>query len=182
MSAWTQSLPANPAIDLTPRESWYALATLSRHERVVAHEMECRGVSTFLPTISEIHRWSDRRKKVEAPLFPGYLFVHSPMSPHVRRAAMFARGAIGFVAMRGEPLSIPEEEIEGVRRLLDSDVKCSPYPFLKTGQRVRVRGGALDGVEGHLIRREGEKTLVISIEAIARSVALHLDGYAIEVV
>ena len=144
--------------------------------------MTYRGVSTFLPTITEIHHWSDRRKKVEVPLFPGYIFVHAVMSAYVRRSGMSARGAVRFLTMHGEPVAIPENEIKDIRTLLASHEKCSPYPFLKVGQRVRVRGGALDGIEGRLVRHEGEKTLVISIEAISRSVALHIDGYDLDVV
>ncbi len=144
--------------------------------------MTYRGVSTFLPTITEVHHWSDRRKKVEVPLFPGYIFVQAVMSARVRRSGMCARGAVGFLAIHGEPVPIPENEINDIRTLLASHEKCSPYPFIKVGQRVRVRGGALDGIEGRLTRREGETTLVISIEAISRSVALHIDGYDLDVV
>lgn len=175
------AIPAVDPIDPISYERWYALATLSRHERVVAHEMTYRGVSTFLPTLTEIHHWSDRRKKVEVVLFPGYVFVHAIMSLYVRRSATFARGAMGFVAMQGEPVPIPDDQIEDIRRLLASDAKCSPCPFLKIGQQVRVRGGALHGLEGRLVRREGEKALVISVEAISRSVVLHIDGYDLDV-
>lgn len=163
-----------------PLHGWYALATLSRHERVVASELENRGIDAFLPTVTEIHRWSDRRKKVEVPLFPGYVFVQAAMTSVVRRAAICARGVLGFVTMNGEPLSIPEEEIIGIRQLLASEVPCAPYPFLKVGQRVRVRGGALDGIEGRLVRAENDHRLVVSIDAISRSVALHIDGYDLE--
>jgi transcription termination/antitermination protein NusG len=163
-----------------PLPSWYALATLSRHERVVALELENRGIDAFLPTVTEIHRWSDRRKKVEVPLFPGYIFVQTAMTSVVRRAAICARGVMGFVTMNGEPLPVPEEEIIGIRQLLASEIPCAPYPFLKVGQRVRVRGGALDGIEGCLVRAEGDHKLVVSIDAISRSVALHIDGYDLE--
>ena len=162
--------------------SWYALATLSRQERVVASELESRGIDAYLPTITEIHRWSDRRKKVEVPLFPGYVFMQSAMTPVVRRSAICARGVVGFVTMHGEPLPIPEEEIAGIRQLLAGEMPCAPYPFLKVGQRVRVRGGALDGIEGCLVRAEGSRKLVVSIDAISRSLALHIDGYDLEAI
>jgi len=174
------SLQFESLANAVPLPSWYALATLSRHERVVASELENRGIDAFLPTVTEIHRWSDRRKKVEVPLFPGYVFVQAAMTSVVRRAAICARGVLGFVTMNGEPLPIPEEEIIGIRQLLASEVPCAPYPFLKVGQRVRVRGGALDGIEGCLVRAEGDHKLVVSIDAISRSVALHIDGYDLE--
>ena len=130
--------------------------------------------------MTEVHRWSDRRKKVEVPIFAGYVFVHASMSAQVRRSATCVRGAMGFVSMQGEPVSIPDEQVQDIRRLLGSQAECSPYPFLKVGQRVRVRGGALDGIEGRLVRSEGDRRLVVSIEAISRSVALHIDGYDLE--
>ena len=120
--------------------------------------------------------------KVEVPLFPGYVFVQAAMTSVVRRAAICARGVLGFVTMHGEPLPIPDEEITGVRQLLASEIPCSPYPFLKVGQRVRVRGGALDGIEGCLVRAEGDHKLVVSINAVSRSVALHIEGYDLEAI
>jgi transcription termination/antitermination protein NusG len=161
---------------------WYALATLSRHERVVAQELKNRGIDVFLPTITETHRWSDRRKKMEVPLFPGYIFVRALMSAMLRRSAICARGVLGFVTMHGEPLPVPDRELDDIKRLLASQFPCATHPFLKIGQRVRVRGGALDGIEGHLVRFDGGCKLVVSVEAISRSVALHIDGYDFDVI
>ena len=159
---------------------WYAIATMSRHERMVARQLEHQAIDTFLPTFAEIHRWSDRRKKVELPLFPGYLFVRARLSPQVRRSVLFARGTAGFITMGGDPVPVPDEQIEGVQKLLASTLQFQPHPFLKVGQRVRVRGGSLDGVEGILVRRNGEHGLVISIDAISRSLSLCVKGYDIQ--
>jgi transcription antitermination factor NusG len=167
---------------LPETSSWYALKTMSRHERVVCYELETQGVTTFLPSVTEVHRWSDRRKKVERPLFPGYLFVHGSMSPQVRRAVLFSRGVAGFITMSGEPVPIPDEQIETVHRLLANDIPCAAHPFLRIGQRVRVRGGALDGVEGILTGFNGSKGLVVSVESIQRSLAVRIEGYDVEVV
>lgn len=153
---------------------------MSRHERLVAQQLEHHAISTFLPTFTEIHRWSDRRKKVELPLFPGYVFVHAVLSPQVRRSVFLARGTAGFITMGGEPVPVPDEQIEGVQKVLANKVPCQAHPFLKIGQRVRVRGGALDGVEGILIRGNGENGLVISIDAISRSLVLRIEGYDVQ--
>lgn len=160
---------------------WYALTTMSRHERIAAYHLRTHGIATFFPTVTEIHRWTDRRKQVEMPLFPGYLFIHALLSQQIRRIVLLARGIAGFVAMGGEPVAIPDEQIVSVERLLASHLRCSPYPFLKIGQRIRVRGGALDGIEGVLVRVEGEKALVVRVEAISRSLAVRLEGYDIQV-
>jgi len=180
LNAFLNSLAATVESLPSPAANWYALATLSRFERIVAQDVAKRGINTFLPTITEVHRWSDRRKKVEVPIFAGYVFVYACMSAQVRRSATCTRGAMGFVTMQGEPVSIPNEQMQAIQKLLGSRAECSPYPFLKIGQRVRVRGGALDGIEGRLVRSEGDRKLVVSIEAISRSLALHIDGYDLE--
>src|SRR5258708_12454115 len=111
---------------------------MSRHERFVAHQLETEGVTTFLPTFTEIHRWSDRRKKVELPLFSGYLFLHAVMSPQVRQSVLFARATAGFITMGGKPIPVPHEEIESVQNLLTTNVPCRPHPFLNLPQPLHV--------------------------------------------
>jgi transcription antitermination factor NusG len=155
---------------------------VSRHERFVAKEVEIRGVETFLPTTTEVHVWSDRRKKVEVPLFPGYLFIRANLSPAIHRAVLFARGVVDFIAMGGEPIPIPAEQIANIQRLLATNSRCMGHPFLKIGERVRIRGGALDGVEGILSRVDGGTRLVVSIDGINRSLAMRLEGYELEAV
>jgi transcription antitermination factor NusG len=160
--------------------NWYAVQTMSRHERLVAFQLDSQGVTTFLPTLTEVHHWSDRRKKVEVPLFPGYLFVHASLSPQVRRTVSYARGVAGFITMGGDPVPVPNEQIESVQKLLANDIPCEQHPFLKVGQRVRIRGGALEGVQGTLLAHNGHKGLVVSIDGIQRSLAICIEGYDVE--
>jgi transcriptional antiterminator NusG len=160
---------------------WYAVQTRSRHERVVAAQLREQGVSTFLPMITRIQRWSDRRKLVEFPLFSGYVFVHEEASPQIRRIVLFARGVARFVAMRGEPLPIPDEQIDNIKGLLAKNIRCAAHPFLKVGERVRIRGGSLEGLEGILVAHNGDRKLVISVETIERSFSIRIDGYDVEV-
>src|SRR2546427_5660065 len=115
---------------------WYAVRTRSRHERVVAAQLREQDVSTFLPMITRIQRWSDRRKLVEFPLFSGYVFVHAAVSPQIRRIVLFSRGVAGFVAMQGEPLPIPDEQIDNVKELLAKNIPCVAHPSLKLAQRA----------------------------------------------
>ena len=160
---------------------WYAVQTRSRHERVVAAQLREQGVSTFLPMITQIRRWSDRRKLVEFPLFSGYVFVHATVSPLIRRIVLFSRGVAGFVAMQGEPLPIPDEQIDNVKGLLAKNIRCAAHPFLKVGQRVRIRGGSLEGLEGILVAHNGDRKLVVSVDTIQRSFSVRIEGYDLEV-
>jgi transcription antitermination factor NusG len=159
---------------------WYAIHTRSQHEKFVVNQLEQRGIKTFLPLISEVHRWSDRRKVVQLPLFSCYAFVHMRLLPELWYKVTQTSGVLGFVGARGEGIPIPESQIETLRTLLSSDVPCTLCPFLQIGQRVRIRGGALNGIEGLLTARNGDRTLVISVEPIQRSIAVRIDQYQVE--
>jgi transcription antitermination factor NusG len=161
---------------------WFAVHTRSQHEKFVVKQLERRGIETFLPLISEVHRWSDRQKLVRLPLFPCYTFVHMQLSPELWYNVMQTSGVLGFVGVRGEGIPIPENQIENLRVLLASDVPYTLCPFLQVGQRLRIRGGALDGIEGLLIARNGDRTLVVSVEPIQRSIAVRIDQYQVEAI
>jgi transcription antitermination factor NusG len=87
---------------------------------------------------------------------------------------------MGFVGIRGVSLPIPDKEIEDIRTLLTQNGTCALYPFLRVGQRVRIRGGCLDGVDGILVAKNSDRSLVVSIDLIQRSVAVRIDGYDVE--
>jgi len=159
---------------------WYAVWSRSRHEKLVASALTNIGVTTFLPLVPEMHRWSDRHKSVDVPLFPGYVFVQIPNSAEARLHVLKTSGVVQFVGNRQGAVSIQDKEINDVMAVLDQRVSCSPYPFLQLGQRVRICGGALDGIEGVLISRDSGSKLVISIELIRRSLAVSVYNLDVE--
>lgn len=160
--------------------SWYAVQTRARHEKVIADRLQEQGLTTFLPLVTEIHRWSDRRKKVELPLFSCYVFVRMVPTGEQRLQVYGVNGVFRIVGVHGEGIPIPDEQIDAVRTLLEQQAPWFSHPFLKVGQRVRIRGGALDGVEGVLSARAGERSLVVSVDAIQRSLAVRVEGYDVE--
>jgi transcription antitermination factor NusG len=161
-------------------ENWYAVHTRARHERVVAQRLREQGVNTFLPLITEVHRWSDRQKSVELPLFGCYVFVKLSSTGEERLRVLRIDSVFKFVGARGLGTPIAEAQIDAVRTLIGQQIPWSTHPFLQIGQRVRVRGGALDGVEGILLSRNDDNTLVVSIDAIQRSLAVRIQGYDLE--
>ena len=177
---WQTSSPV-PVTELD-RSHCYAVQTRARHEKVVSERLHEQGVTTFLPMISEVHRWSDRRKKVELPLFSCYVFVRMVPRNEERVRVHRVNGVFGIVGVRGEGIPIPDEQIQAVRTLVSEKLPWSFHPFLKIGQRVRIRGGSMDGVEGVLVARNGDRTLVVSIDAIQRSLAVRIEGYDVEAV
>jgi transcription termination/antitermination protein NusG len=163
-------------------QSWYGLQTRPRHEKIVTQRLEERGVTTFLPIVTEVHRWSDRKKSVQMPLFSCYVFAKFMPNREERLRVLRVEGVFGLVGDRGEGAAIPDEQIDAVRNLVDQKLPWSSHPFLKIGQRVRIRSGALDGMEGILVSRNGDRTLVISVDAIQRSLAVRVEGYDVEAV
>jgi len=161
-------------------ESWYAVQTYARHEKMVEHRLQERGVTTFLPLMTEVHRWSDRKKVVQVPLFGCYVFARIAATNAERLRVLRVEGVLSLVGSGREGTPIPDNEIESVRILLEERLPWSSHPFLKIGQRVRVRSGALNGMEGVLVSRNGDRTLVISVEAIQRSLAVRVEGYEVE--
>jgi transcription antitermination factor NusG len=174
---WQTLLQPSP---LSTTENWYAVQTYAKHEKAVAQRLQERGVATFLPLVNEIHRWSDRKKIVQLPLFSCYVFAKIAATNEDRLRILKAEGVLSLVGKRGEGTPIPDEQIETVRILINQQLPWNNHPFLKIGQRVRIRSGALDGMEGVLLSRAGESTLVISIDAIQRSLAVRVEGYEVE--
>ena len=160
--------------------NWYAVHTRSRHEKKVADEIEDKGIRAFLPQVTRIHQWSDRRKKVDLPLFPGYVFVHTNTSPEARLSVLRVPGVAGFVGSQGRGTPIPDKQIDDIRLILDQNVPFELYPFLEVNQRVRIRGGCLDGVEGVLLAKNPDHSLVVSIDLIKRSLLVRVSGYELE--
>jgi transcription antitermination factor NusG len=171
------ALPQHP--DCNSRR-WFAVQTWPRFEKKVMSEMERRDVETFLPLFSSTRKWSDRRQIVQLPLFPGYVFVKVAAVPSARLPVLRANGVVGFVGARGTGIPIQDSEIDSVRLLLARGVALQQHPFLNVGQRVRVRGGSLDAVEGILVAKNDDFSLVVSIEIIQRSISVRISGYQVE--
>lgn len=161
-------------------ENWYAVQTQARHEKAVANRLCEKGVTIFFPTVTEVHRWSDRKKTVELPLFSCYLFAKLMPSNEDRQKVLRVDSVLGFAGDPGYGTPIPDEQIDAVRTLVDERLPYTCHPFLKTGQRVRIRSGALDGLEGVLVSRRGDRKLIISVDAMQRSLAIQIDGYHVE--
>jgi len=178
--SWELTQPV-PAVEVGT-EAWYGLHTQSRHEKIVVQRLQERGVTTFLPLVTEVRRWSDRKKSVELPLFSCYVFAKFVPNRVERLRVLRVDGVFGLVGGKGEGVPIPDEQIDAVRSLVEAQVPWSSHPFLKIGQRVRIRSGALNGVEGVLVQRNGDRTLVISVDAIQRSLAVRVEGYEVEAV
>ena len=170
-----------PPLAISPEVSnWYAVHTMARHEKRIAAQFEEKRVCTFLPLLHQIHRWSDRRSKVEVPMFSCYAFVRIAQRTEQRLKILRTPGVLGFVGSERQGTPIPDEQIESLRSAIRENIPCFPYPFIRAGRRVRIRGGSLDGVEGILVRQGVDQSLVVSVELLRRSVAIRVEGYDVE--
>lgn len=160
--------------------AWFAVHTLTRYEKRAGNELQEKGVETFVPLLSVKHKWSDRQRLVHEPLFPGYVFVRILPKQSTRVAVLQTLGVTGFVGARGIGTPIPDVEIQTIQTVFERNAPFQLLPYVNIGQRLRIRGGFLDGIEGTLIAINGEQSLVVSVQLIQRSIALRLEGFQIE--
>jgi transcription antitermination factor NusG len=157
-----------------PALQWFALWTRSRHEQVVREQLQQKQFDVFLPTVTKWSRWKDRKKKIDWPLFPGYCFVR--FDPRERLAILKCTGVVSIISFQGEPAPIPEHEIHGIRRLVESDLAYDPCPLIKEGMMVEVVHGPLKGVIGRLMRKNDKARLVLSVNLIGQGVSVEVDA------
>ena len=153
---------------------WYAAYTSANHEKKVAEQLAQKEVENFLPLYDSVRRWKDRRVRLQLPLFPGYVFVRLPLNEKLK--VLQVAGVARLVGFGDRPVSLPEEEMETLRRGASGEVRMEPHPYLIEGRRVRIMRGPLAGMEGILLRQKSGMRLVISIDLILRSIAVDVDA------
>ena len=153
-----------------PRSPWSAVYTRHQHEKTIGEMLGATGGEVYDST----RRWKDRRKVLSLPLFPCYVFVRGA---HERRLQVLTTPGVHMIISRGERLeTVPEEEIEAIRRTINGQLSVEPHPFLRCGERVRVVRGALEGVEGLLTRKKNLYRLVLSVNMLAQAVSVEIDA------
>jgi len=153
--------------------SWYALQVRSRKENYVASQILGRGFECLLPTYKSLRQWSDRRKELEQPLFPGYLFCRFDFQE--RRALITIPGVLQILGNGRVGIPVSDDEIRALRLAVGSDMPKQPWPYLEVGQHVRVNYGTLTGLEGILVNVKGHHRVVLSVTLLQRSVALEVE-------
>jgi transcription antitermination factor NusG len=158
--------------------NWYALHIRSRHEKRVAERLSSQSLEIFLPLHRSRHTWKNGvHADVDLPLFPCYLFAKA--SIHDRIRLLQHPGVLGFAASSAKPTVIPDEEIS-ILRIATENLKAEPHPYLNNGDAVRIVAGPLAGMTGILTRRKQEYRVVLSIEAIMRSIVVEVSEFDIE--
>jgi transcription antitermination factor NusG len=165
-------------VGLPDSAPWFALYTRHQHEKVVAEMLTAKGFEAFLPLYESMRLWKDRKKMISLPLFPCYVFVRGPLE---RKLAMISTPGVHMILYRGENVAlIPGEEMQAIQKAVDGPFCVEPHPYLKCGERVRVKRGSLEGVEGVLVRKKNLYRLVLSVNMVAQSVAVEIDAADVE--
>ena len=152
---------------------WHALFVRSRHEKSVHAQLEAKSEDVFLPLYRRKHRWADRWKLVELPLFPGYVFCR--FESNRRSSVLATSGVIDVVRFGAQPATIDESEIEAIQRVVESPLLAEPYADLVKGEKVMMCDGPLKGMTGTLMEVRKGLRLVISVELLRRSVLIEID-------
>jgi transcription antitermination factor NusG len=158
--------------------NWYALFTRHQHEKSAALALSNKNLEVYLPLYRSVRRWQDRDKQLWLPLFPGYLFIREGLDRQLQ--ILTTPGVLHIVGWGGRPATVPQTQLDAVRRILASPMLVEAHPYLKCGDRVRVKNGPLMGLEGILTRKKGVARLVISLEMLGRSAAVEIDLLNVE--
>ena len=153
---------------------WYAVQTRTTHEKRVASLLDYQQYEYFLPLHKARRRWSDRIKEMELPLFPGYVFCRFDV--HARGPILKTPSVLGIAGIAGKPIPLEDHEIAAIQRIHRSGLGVSPHPFLRAGQRVRLEGGSMDGLEGIIEDTGRRNRLIVSVSLLQRSVAVEIDS------
>jgi transcription antitermination factor NusG len=160
--------------------AWYVIQTRCRHEEKVRMRLRRHDLEVFLPRHTTLSRRRDRRVFLDAPLFPGYIFIYTDLRcTHPQIINLF--GVVRILGTNGCYSPVPEETVESIRTTVASGRPYQPWPFLQNGKRVRIIDGPLTGVTGRVVApRRKKRKLVVSVELFRRAVAVELADDVVE--
>ncbi len=169
----------SPPSKMSP--AWYAVYVQVRHENRVYSRLLAKAFECLFPQMERWSRRRDRRKKIEVPIFPGYLFVRTVLDNYQHVKILQTPGVVSLVRNMDGPLTVPEKQINSLKALLGSDTALTNHPYLQEGMQVRVANGPLYGCEGILVRKSNEKArLVVAIDIIQQAVSVELSEEDVE--
>jgi transcription antitermination factor NusG len=174
--------PASVSADAAEKR-WYACWTRSRHEKRVSRMLEERGVETFLPLVPRQQQWRDRRRIVDFPLFPSYVFSRFSLDESARILSI--PGVAGLVRSNGQPAAIPEDELDNVRRfaalLRNGGLAAEPCAYFAQGVEVEVLAGPFAGLRGVVTEHRGRRRVVVGLRAIGQGMVLDIETRLLKV-
>lgn len=156
---------------------WYALFVRSNQEKTVVQHLSSREIENFLPAYESVRQRKDRKVKLLSPLFPGYVFIRLCLADRLK--ALLVPNVVNLVGIGNAPAVISDEEIDSIRRGM-AHGKAEPYPYLKAGDAVVIKHGAMAGLEGILIRVANGTRVLIRLNSICRAFGVEVDSDWVE--
>lgn len=163
-------------------KKWFAIYVKSRSEKKVHKLLEDIDVESFLPLITRVKQWSDRKKKVEEPLFRSYLFVHIDLTDYYK--VLQVPGVVKFINFENRPVPVPENQIVAIRQYVnDSDLHDDiNYDDFKEGELVRIKSGQMKDLVGRFVKIKGKHRIIIDIESVGQSLPINISRSSVEAV
>ena len=167
--------------DVKDNRKWFAIYVKSRSEKKVLKLLEDIGVESFLPLITRVKQWSDRKKKVEEPLFRSYLFVNIPLNDYYN--VLNVNGVVKFVTFERKPVPVPDNQIIAIKEYLnDTELHSINYEDFKEGELVKIKSGQMKDLVGRFIKINGKHRIIIDIEAVGQSLPINIARSNVEAV
>ena len=167
--------------ELSSSKHWFALYTKPRSEFKAEKQLKGVEIKNYLPTITRLNQWSDRKKKVTKPLLGGYIFIFANEAE--RLISIEQQAIVRCLFDAGRPARIPEWQIENLRKLLETNRDLLIHNGIVTGAKVIIKSGPLEGVIGTVVEGGTGKSISVSIDLLNRSVIARLpDDSSLEVV
>ena len=152
---------------------WFAISTSAGREKSASSILEHCGYECYLPVSRLTRKWSDRTKRIDAPLFPGYFFCR--LNQHNRLPVLMVPGVIQIVGVGKRLTPIDDAEIAAIQRVGASSMSATPWPYVGVGQVARIDAGPLRGLSGIVIKVKSGMKLILSVSLLQRSVAVEID-------
>jgi transcription antitermination factor NusG len=173
----------SPEIDNRDQKFWHALYVKSRTEKKVLSQLEDNGFQAYLPLVTQIKKWSDRKKKVEEPLFKSYVFVYSNEKEYIPILNIY--GVVRFVSFERKAVVVPENQILAIKKFVNDYEKGEEYKLMNTedvkvGQMVRIISGPCKGLTGRLETIRNKRHLIVFIEVVGQYIPVHLPRAKVE--
>ena len=162
------------------RRYWYALYTRPRFEKKVDLQLKELDIQTFLPLRTVTKYWSDRKKQIDEPIFPSYLFVYANSKEQF--LAFQSYGSVRLVSFNGRPTRIPDEQIHAVRRVLTSGYTPIVNHYFAKGDEVEIVSGPLVGIKGFVTEHRGSNHFSVFISGIRQAVAVNIEAHNLKLI
>ncbi|MBO6024977.1 MAG: UpxY family transcription antiterminator [Bacteroidales bacterium] len=170
-------------MDNRDEKHWHALYVRSRSEKKVLSQLEEQGFVAYLPLVTEVKNWSDRKKKIEEPLFKSYVFVFSNDKDYIPILNLY--GVVKFVSFERKAVIVPENQILAIKKFVSDYEKGEEFKMLnnedlKVGQKVRIINGPMKGLTGRLETIRNKRHLIVYIDVVGQSIPVHIPRAKVE--